>query len=124
MAAMTRGLVDWVEAAAVGVAAGVEYEPGAVSPVGEVVALCGVVAAAGGVYAPHQRGYWSRLAKGCGESFEVGRRSGVKVHISHLAVDDDAAALLDEAQALWVDVSFDMYPYAATSTPLLLMLPE
>jgi N-acyl-D-amino-acid deacylase len=76
------------------------------------------------VYAPHQRGYWSRLALGCGESFEIGRRSGVKVHISHLAVDEMAARLLDEAQSTGVDVSFDMYPYSAACTHLLMMLPE
>jgi N-acyl-D-amino-acid deacylase len=65
-----------------------------------------------------------RLERGCGESFEIGRRSGVKVHISHLAVDDTAARLLDEAQASGVDVSFDMYPYTAACTHLLMMLPE
>src|SRR6266446_5938825 len=113
MAGMTRALVEWLDAGAVGMAAGLEYQPGALSSVGELVGLCRVVAAAGGVYAPHQRGYWSRLASGCGESFQIGRESGVKVHISHLAVDDTAAGLLDEAVASGVDVTFDMYPYTA-----------
>jgi N-acyl-D-amino-acid deacylase len=90
----------------------------------ELVDLCRTVADVGGVYAPHQRGYWGRLARGCGESFDVGRRSGVKVHISHLAVDAAAAALLKEARASGVDVSFDMYPYTAACTHLLMMLPE
>ena len=124
MAAMTNSLVDWLEAGAVGMAAGLEYQPGALSPVDELVALCRVVASAGGVYAPHQRGYWSRLARGSGESFQIGRESGVKVHISHLAVDDTAAELLDEAQQKGVDVTFDMYPYTAACTHLLMMLPE
>jgi len=124
MAGMTRALVEWLDAGAVGMAAGLEYQPGALSSVGELVGLCRVVAAAGGVYAPHQRGYWSRLASGCGESFQIGRESGVKVHISHLAVDDTAAGLLDEAVASGVDVTFDMYPYTAACTHLLMMLPE
>ena len=124
MGAMKAHLVEWLDAGAVGMAAGLEYQPGALSVLDELVELCLVVAAAGGVYAPHQRGYWARLARGCGESFDVGRRSGVKVHISHLAVDDGAAALLDEAKAFGVDVSFDMYPYAAACTHLLMMLPE
>jgi N-acyl-D-amino-acid deacylase len=92
--------------------------------VDELIDLCRVVASAGGVYAPHQRGYWSRLARGCGESFQIGRESGVKVHISHLAVDDAAAELLDEAKRSDVDVTFDMYPYTAACTHLLMMLPE
>ncbi|HET7466431.1 MAG TPA: amidohydrolase family protein [Candidatus Dormibacteraeota bacterium] len=124
LAAMKRHLTEWLDAGAVGMAAGLEYQPGALSPVPELVELCKLVAAEGGVYAPHQRGYWMRLERGCGESFEIGRRSGVKVHISHLAIDDMAARLLDEAQASGVDVSFDMYPYTAACTHLLMMLPE
>jgi N-acyl-D-amino-acid deacylase len=123
-AAMKAHLLEWLDAGSVGMSAGLEYQPGALSHVSELIELCQVVAAAGGVYAPHQRGYWSRLAQGCGESFEIGRRSGVKVHISHLAVDDVAAGLLDEAQVSGVDLSFDMYPYSAACTHLLMMLPE
>jgi len=122
--AMQAHLVEWLEAGAVGMAAGLEYQPGALSELGELVDLCRLVADAGGVYAPHQRGYWSRLASGCRESFEIGRRSGVKVHISHLAMDDAAAGLVEEAQASDVNVSFDMYPYSAACTHLLMMLPE
>ena len=124
LATMKRHLSEWLAAGAVGMSAGLEYQPGALSPVSELVALCEVVAESGGVYAPHQRGYWSRLRHGCGESFEIGRRSRVKVHISHLAIDETAAALLDGAQATDVDVTFDMYPYTAACTHLLMMLPE
>jgi N-acyl-D-amino-acid deacylase len=124
MATMKRSLVEWMDAGAVGIAAGLEYQPGALSGLDELTELCRVVASAGGVYAPHQRGYWSRLEQGCGESFQIGRESGVKVHISHLAVDETAARLLDEAQASDVDVTFDMYPYSAACTHLLMMLPE
>ena len=124
LAAMKGALTEWLDAGAVGMAAGLEYQPGALSPVSELVELCKLVAATGGVYAPHQRGYWVRLERGCGESFDIGKQSGVKVHISHLAIDDTAARLLDEAQASGVDVSFDMYPYTAACTHLLMMLPE
>jgi N-acyl-D-amino-acid deacylase len=124
MSAMQAHLSEWLDAGAVGMAAGLEYQPGALSDISELVGLCRTVREAGGVYAPHQRGYWSRLERGCGETFEIGRRSGVKVHISHLAVDDVAARLLDGAQASGVDVSFDMYPYSAACTHLLMMLPE
>ena len=124
MVLMKRHLAEWLDAGAVGMAAGLEYQPGALSSVAELAELCKVVAQVGGVYAPHQRGYWVRLERGCGESFDIGRLSGVKVHISHLAIDDTASRLLDEAQASGVDVSFDMYPYTAACTHLLMMLPE
>lgn len=122
--AMKTALEQWLAVGAVGMAAGLEYQPGALSPTAELVELCRVVADAGGVYAPHQRGYWRRLEQGCGESFEVGRRSGVKVHISHLAIDGAAAELLERALQSDVDVTFDMYPYTAACTHLLMMLPE
>jgi N-acyl-D-amino-acid deacylase len=124
MSTMKANLSEWLEAGAVGMAAGLEYQPGALSHTGELVELCRLVASAGGIYAPHQRGYWQRLPQGCGETFEIARRSGVKVHISHLAVDDTAAELLDRAQASGVDAGFDMYPYTAACTHLLMMLPE
>jgi N-acyl-D-amino-acid deacylase len=119
---MKSALVEWLDAGAVGMAAGLEYQPGALSPIEELIELCRLVAGAGGVYAPHQRGYWSRLEQGLDESLEIGRRSGVKVHVSHLAVDDVAARLLEEAGG--EDVTFDMYPYTAACTHLLMMLPE
>ena len=122
--AMRSNLVEWLDAGAVGMAAGLEYQPGALSELSELVDLCRVVAAAGGVYAPHQRGYWSRVALGSRESFDIGRESGVKVHVSHLAMDEAAIGLIDEAQVSGVDVSFDMYPYSAACTHLLMMLPE
>jgi N-acyl-D-amino-acid deacylase len=122
MRAMKAALTEWLDAGAVGMAAGLEYQPGALSPLSELVELCGVVAAAGGVYAPHQRGYWGRLEQGLGESLEIGRQSGVKVHVSHLAVDELAGRLLEAARG--DDVTFDMYPYTAACTHLLMMLPE
>ncbi len=124
LAAMRAHLVEWLDAGAVGLAAGLEYQPGALSRTEELVELCRLVAEAGGVYAAHQRGYWSRLREGCAETFRIGRESGARVHVSHLAVDETAAGLLAQAQASGVDVGFDMYPYAAACTHLLMMLPE
>ncbi len=120
-----QGLVEeWLEAGAVSLAAGLEYQPGAFSSVEELVALCSLAAKRSGVYAPHQRGYWSRLQQGCGETFRVGQETGIRVHISHLAIDDTAERLINDALAQGIDVSFDMYPYSAACTHLMMMLPE
>src|SRR5438309_3133893 len=54
LAAMKRALGEWLDAGAVGMAAGLEYQPGALSPVSELVELCKLVTQTGGVYAPHQ----------------------------------------------------------------------
>jgi N-acyl-D-amino-acid deacylase len=124
LAVMVRLLEEWLEAGAVGMAAGLEYQPAASSStVEELVALCRVVARHGGVYAPHQRGYLAHAGRGCRESFRIARESGAALHISHLAVTEQAEELLDQAVAEDLDVSFDMYPYAASCTHLLMMLP-
>jgi len=123
LAAMRAHLAEWLDAGAVGLAAGLEYQPSALSPTAELVELCRVVAAAGGVYATHQRGYGARLAAGCAETFHVARAAGVRAHVSHLAVDEAAAGHLAEAAASGLDVTFDMYPYAAACTHLLMLLP-
>jgi len=56
----------------------------------------------------------------------------VKAHFSHYAVSDlenkgksvEMLALIDEARASGIDVTFDSYPYIAQSTLLLLFLPR
>ena len=65
------------------------------------------------------------------EAIDIGRRSGVAVHISHLRVADPsnhglAPAMLeriDRARAGGVDVTFDLYPYTWGCAPLLVVLP-
>src|ERR1051326_1691211 len=48
MGEMKRALMEWLDAGAVGMAAGLEYQPGALSPVWELVELCKLVADSGG----------------------------------------------------------------------------
>lgn len=122
--AMDRLVREWLDAGAVSLAAGLEYQPGAFSTTEELVELCRRAATTGAIYAPHQRGYWGRLRQGISETFRIGREAGIPVHISHLAINDEAAQLIEEAVASGVDVSFDMYPYPAACTHLLMMLPE
>src|SRR5690606_3869008 len=60
------------------------------------------------------------------EIIDVGRRSGCKLHISHLKATGRgsvaqmrrALELIDNARAQGADVTFDVYPYAAGSTSL------
>lgn len=125
LTAMSRMLEEWFDEGAVGLAAGLEYQPAASSSTTEeLIHLCKVVARHDGVYAPHQRGYFANVRRGCEESFRIARESGAGVHISHLAVTPEADELLAGAMRDGVDVTFDMYPYAASCTHLLMMLPD
>ncbi len=113
---------QWMEAGAVGLGTGLDYQPAASSNTRELVELCRVVREYDGVYAAHQRytalgrpGAWR-------ESIEIGRQAGVPVCVSHERVDDESAPLLADAASA-CDLSFDSYLYPAGSTHLIYGLP-
>ncbi|RKN79193.1 N-acyl-D-amino-acid deacylase family protein [Paenibacillus ginsengarvi] len=120
MARLTR---EWMERGAKAFATGLEYEPMRRADLRELVALSRVTAEYGGIYVAHQRGYGDNIHIGCKETFAIGTGAGIPVHISHLAIDPAAAAQLEKGAAEGADVTFDMYPYPAGSTHLLLGLP-
>ena len=104
---------------AVGLSTGLDYVPGRFAEVPEFVALCRPVAAAGGLYVSHTRGYEARAAVGVEELRAIAAGSGVTAHISHYhGPADTLAGLLDDSRAAGVDVTFDAYPYRAGFTLL------
>ncbi|PYI50662.1 N-acyl-D-amino-acid deacylase family protein [Paenibacillus flagellatus] len=121
---MDRLVREWMERGAKALATGLEYEPMRRADLRELVALSRAAAAYGGIYVAHQRGYADKVTIGCEETFAIGLQADIPVHISHLTVDPAAASELDRGGKLGADISFDMYPYPAGSTHLLLNLPE
>lgn len=120
MRALTR---DWMEAGAVGLNTGLDYQPAANASTDEIVELAKVVAEYGGVYAAHIR--YNAIGKPAAyrESIEIGRRAGVPVRQSHESVDDETEPLLEEARQAGVDFGIDWYLYPAGSSHLLVWLP-
>jgi N-acyl-D-amino-acid deacylase len=115
---------EWLDAGAVAMAVGLEYQPSSASSLEELVELSKVVAERGGLYVTHQRGYWGRVERGTRETFRVAKEANIPVHISHLAVEAHTAALLQEGLDDGVDLTLDLYPYSAACTHLLMMLPD
>ncbi len=109
-----------------GFSTGLSYYPNSYSDTDELVALNQTVAERGGVYVTHIRNHNDdRAPDGSGivEAMNIGRRSGVKVHISHYrtfpsnAGDlDSIMSEVDRAKADGVDVTLECYPYAAAAT--------
>nr|WP_246315856.1 D-aminoacylase [Kineococcus aurantiacus] len=127
-----RGLVaDGLRDGAFGMSSGLTYTPGAYADTDELVALCEVVAAAGGFYAPHQRSYGRGALEAYAEVVEVARRSGVALHLTHATMNfavnagraGEFLALVDRALADGVDLTLDTYPYLPGSTTLAAVLP-
>lgn len=120
-----------MEAGALGLSTGLIYMPCAYAATEEVIELCKVVAEYDGVFVIHQRSEADCILESMQEVILIGRESGVKVHFSHFKVCgrknwekiDQVIALLEQAQAEGIRVSFDQYPYVAGSTMLGVILP-
>ena len=120
-----------MEAGAMGLSTGLIYIPCAYSESREIIEMCKVVAEYDGVFVIHQRSEADTILESMEEVIEIGRKSGVKVHWSHFKVCgkqnwdkiDAVLALLDEAKAEGITVSFDQYPYVAGSTMMGAILP-
>ena len=89
------------------------------------MALANVLAGyPGRFYTSHIRGWAGFHVRGVEEAIEIGRRAGVPVQVSHMAVNDprhwgraaDVIAVCEDAVAEGLDVTFDVYPYAASSS--------
>ena len=126
LAAM-RGLVEQALAdGALGLSTGLEYLPGGHADAAELAALCAPVAAAGGVYVTHMRGYEAQAWRGLAEVTDIAARSGVAAHVSHLHGPTNMLhELLDTARRDGHDLTFDSYPYLRGSSILAMVaLPQ
>jgi N-acyl-D-amino-acid deacylase len=114
-------------AGAVGLSTGLIYVPAMYAETDELVALARIAARWRRPYATHMRDEGARL----GEAIEIGRRSGARVQISHCkafgAENRGKSALLLEtmhrARLSGIDIRGDQYPYTASSTFLVTLLP-
>lgn len=122
-----RGLVsDAMDAGALGLSTGLIYVPGMHAESGEIVALAGEAARAGGIYASHIRGEGTHLFRAVDEAVEIGRRADIRVHVSHLKCETSfvwgrASELL--ARLRDSGATGDQYPYAAWASTLSSLLP-
>ncbi|MHB8056168.1 MAG: N-acyl-D-amino-acid deacylase family protein, partial [Candidatus Aminicenantales bacterium] len=130
-ARMKAIVAENMEAGAVGLSTGLEYTPGSFAAPDEIIELCKIVAARGGVYATHMRDEGDRLLEALAEAIDAARKSGVKLQISHLKTAfprnwdkvGEALALLDRANEEGLVVRADRYPYIAGSTGLSINFP-
>jgi N-acyl-D-amino-acid deacylase len=124
---------------AVGLSAGLEYEPGRWSTTDEVVELAKELPAFRGIYISHERSEGSdplwyvpsqdgpnapTLLDAVRETIEIGEKSGARVVASHLKAKGEhywgssaaAISLIQRARDRGVDVWADQYPYPTSGT--------
>ncbi len=128
---MRRVMAEAMDDGAFGVSYALIYPPDSFADTDEIVAVCDVVAEHRGIYITHVRSEAEQLVEAIGEAMTVGRRAKVPVEIYHLKAAGRpnwhllpaAIAAIDGARAAGVDVTADMYPYAASGTGLSAILP-
>ncbi len=125
-----RALEIGLDQGAFGLSTGLQYVPGRFTPTSEIVEMARSVARRGGLYASHIRNEESQVLSAVAEAIEIGRRTGVRVEISHLKAAGEinwakqraSVDLIEAARGSGVDVLADVYPYAAYSTGLLIKM--
>ena len=128
MRAMLR---EAMEEGAIGLSSGLDYPPGAYASTDELAELTNEAARHGGFYHTHVRySLGDRYLDPFREAIEIGRRGEGPSHVTHFyhrqTFPDGPGpmlALVDDARAEGLDVTFDSYPYEWASTRLLIMIP-
>lgn len=129
MERMKELVAESLGSGAMGFSTGLFYAPGSYARLEEVIELASGVASRGKVYSTHMRDEGTQnigLMVAVNEAVEVGRRTGVRVEISHvkckgLAVwgkAGDVLDLIERSRGERIDVAGDQYPYTASSTGL------
>ncbi|OGP60810.1 MAG: hypothetical protein A2162_00920 [Deltaproteobacteria bacterium RBG_13_52_11b] len=125
-------LRDALDEGAWGLSTGLIYPPGSFAKTEELVALAKTAAHYGALYASHIRGEGATLMEALDEAIRIGKKSGVRVQVSHLKAmgkdnwgrGKEALLRLEKARRSGVDIAADHYPYEATSTSLTALVPS
>jgi N-acyl-D-amino-acid deacylase len=128
-----RGLLrDGMAEGAFGLSSGLDYPPGGYASTAELAALTEEAGRHGGFYHTHVRyPLGDRYLDPFREAIDIGRRAGAPAHITHFyhrlthpGGPEPLVALVDDARAEGLDVTFDTYPYEWAATRLLIQLPQ
>ncbi|MFN8312929.1 MAG: D-aminoacylase [Cyclobacteriaceae bacterium] len=124
-------LAEEMDAGALGLSTGLEYDPGIYSKPDEVVALASVAASKGGRYISHIRSEDRYFWKAIHEIIRIGSLTGIPVQISHgkLAMRSlwgksaELMARLDSARSAGVEITADVYPYTYWHSSMTVLFP-
>lgn len=117
---------------AFGMSLGLIYYPGSYSRTEELIALGKIIKKHDKVLAAHVRDESSDVISGVKEFIEIGRQSGVHLHISHIKLlgkrqwgnVEELMGIIEEAREDGLIITMDQYPYTATATRLSAVIPK
>lgn len=120
-----RGYVDaTMRQGALGFSTGLAYVPATYATTEEVIELSKVAARHGGIYVTHMRNEGRGLIDSVEETIKIAKAAGIPAQINHHKVmgvgqwgwSTQTLALIDVARKAGIDITHDLYPYAASST--------
>jgi N-acyl-D-amino-acid deacylase len=122
-------LVDSINEGAIGLSTGLIYPPGVYSKTEELITLAKCCKNL--IYTSHMRSEGDRLIESIEETVKIGKKTGIKVHISHIKTSgeknwheiDNALSVMEASLKAGVALTCDRYPYTASSTELDALLP-
>ena len=117
---------------AIGIGSSLIYVPAMYSSTEELINLSRVAARYGGVYFSHIRDEGAKIDEALDEAFRIGREAGIPVNIWHLKIGGRAlwgrmpqiVEKIQNERVKGLDVSANVYPYAASSTGLSTLAPD
>jgi N-acyl-D-amino-acid deacylase len=117
---------------AMGISTGLIYTPGVYAETPEIIELAKVVSTHGGIYFSHIRGEGRTLLEAVKEAVRIGREAELPVQIAHFKASGkpywgmtvESLKLVEKARKEGIDVTFDQYPYIASSTGLSAYMPH
>ena len=132
LSAMKALVADAMAEGAFGFSTGLVYPPSAYGDTEEIAELAGVAAGFGGGYHTHMRDEGRNIMEAVREAAAIGKRSGARVHISHLKLHGrpmwgkagELLALIETLGREGVSIHCDQYPYPAGSSGLKSLLPN
>lgn len=132
LAAMKAFVERAMEEGALGLSTGLFYLPGSFATTEEVIELSRVAASYGGIYISHMRNEGDGVFESVRETIRIGREAGIPVQMTHHKIGAwrnfgraaESVALIEDARAEGIDVTFDQYPYTASSTGLSSIIPR
>ncbi|HQQ97173.1 MAG TPA: D-aminoacylase [Cyclobacteriaceae bacterium] len=128
---MKEMLAEEMDAGALGLSTGLEYDPGIYAHPDEVVELAKVASGYGGRYISHIRSEDRYFWKAINEIIRIGREAKLPVQISHgkLAMRSlwgKSAVLfarLDSARTAGIEITADVYPYTYWHSSMTVLFP-
>jgi len=131
MAAMEAAVARAMEEGAFGLSTSLAYVPDRFASTDEIIALAKVAARYGGTYITHQRDEGDGIDASLDEVFRIAREAKIPAQIYHLKTAGKhnwgrmpaVLSRIERARADGLDVSADVYPWAASSNSLDASLP-